>query len=144
MTDPKRVCKCSPNQVERYLGRISGPLIDRIDIHVDVPAVPFKDLSSERDGTSSAEMRAEVDRAREKQDERFADYELRTNSRMNSRQVRQFCKLDDTGMDLLKQAVYELGLSARAHDKVLQIARTIADLAVQEQVAADHVAEAIH
>jgi magnesium chelatase family protein len=143
LTDPKRSCKCTPNQVERYLSRISGPLIDRIDIHVEVPAVPFRELTSERDGTDSDAMRKDVIRARERQTRRYTDLNLRTNSQLNSRQVRQFCKIDDAGLSLIKQAVYEMGLSARAHDKVLKIARSIADLEDADSLLPHHVAEAI-
>ncbi|MBN2377322.1 MAG: YifB family Mg chelatase-like AAA ATPase, partial [Sedimentisphaerales bacterium] len=143
LTDPKRNCKCSPNQVERYLGRISGPLLDRIDIHVEVPAVPFRDLSSDRDGTSSAVMREQVLQARQRQTKRYDGLAVRCNSNINSRQIRQFCKIDDSGRHILKQAVYELGLSARAHDKVLKVSRTIADLEQSEAIEAHHIAEAI-
>jgi magnesium chelatase family protein len=143
-TDPKRKCKCTPAQIERYMGRISGPLIDRIDIHIEVPAVPFQDLASKKDGTDSEAMRRQVLKAREKQRARFGTIKgVFTNSRMNSRQVRQFCHLDEQGMAILKHAVYELGLSARAHDKVLKIARTIADIADSENVQPQHLQEAI-
>ncbi|OQA02366.1 MAG: Competence protein ComM [Planctomycetes bacterium ADurb.Bin412] len=143
LTDPKRKCKCTPNQVERYLSRISGPLVDRIDIHVDVPAVPFTELSSRKNGTDSAHMREQVLKARQRQAQRFAGLNLLANARMNSKQVRQFCQLNDAGQNILKQAVYELGLSARAHDKVLKIARTIADLEDSPEIQPNHVAEAI-
>ncbi|MBN1846677.1 MAG: YifB family Mg chelatase-like AAA ATPase [Sedimentisphaerales bacterium] len=143
LTDPKRNCKCTPNQVERYLSRLSGPLLDRIDIHVEVPAVPYRELTSERDGTDSASMRQGVLRARQRQGRRYAELAVRTNAQLNSRQVRQFCRIDDAGRHLIKQAVYELGLSARAHDKVLKIARTLADLDDQDAITAQQVAEAI-
>jgi len=143
LTDPKRRCKCTPNQVERYLARISGPLLDRIDIHIEVPTVPFRDLSSDRDGTDSDEMRQMVIRAREHQKNRFANLDILTNVQMNSRQVRQICKLDEDCQNMIKQAVYELGLSARAHDKILKISRTIADLEDSDSIRSHHVAEAI-
>jgi magnesium chelatase family protein len=142
-TDPKRKCKCTPGQIERYMGRISGPLVDRIDIHIEVPAVPFQDLANKRDGTDSATMRQQVQRARERQRARFAGKDIFTNSQMNSRQVRQYCRLDETGMAILKNAVYELGLSARAHDKVLKVARTIADMEGAEDLQPVHLQEAI-
>ena len=232
-TDPKRRCKCSPFQIERYLSRISGPLIDRIDIHIEVPPVPWKQLRATGDGTGSADMRDQVMRARDIQRARFGGQEpvagsreeaprdsergtrnpeqqeatggapavgsfldgednasdaenpqsasakatadrsairspqsnpsavplrpptsdLRpsssssstttTNATMTSRQVRRFCKLDAAGEALLKQAMTELGLSARAHDKVLRIARTIADLEAAESIQSHHLAEAI-
>ena len=141
-TDPRKPCKCSPPQIDKYLSRISGPLIDRIDVHLEVPVVPFAQLRSERDGTPSSVMRAQVLAARARQRERFGNGVL-TNARMGSKLIRKHCKLDDAGELLLKQAMTELGLSARAHDKILRLARTIADLAEVEAVAADHVAEAI-
>ncbi|MCF7958205.1 MAG: YifB family Mg chelatase-like AAA ATPase [Phycisphaerae bacterium] len=143
LTDPKRSCKCSPKQIERYLAKISGPLVDRIDIHIDVPAVPFHDLSSDRDGTGSARMREEVIAARQRQTRRFSGQNILTNARMNSRQMRQFCKLTDDCQAVIKQAVYELGLSARAHAKVLKISRTIADLDDKEDIQPEHIHEAI-
>ncbi len=150
-TDPKRVCKCSPFQIERYLGRVSGPLIDRIDIHVEVPPVPWRQLRGSADGQSSAQMRAQVLAARGRQRERFAgsrpgggaDGAVTTNATMSSRQVRQHCKLDAPGELILKQAMNEMGLSARAHDKVLRIARTIADIEGAADVQSHHVAEAV-
>ncbi len=131
-TDPKRPCKCSPMAVERYMGRVSGPLIDRIDIHVEVPPVPWKQLRSGDGGASSAVMRQQVIAARAIQRKRFPADTTTTNATMTSRQVREHCKLDSAGELLLKQAMTELGLSARAHDKVLRISRTIADMAAAE------------
>jgi magnesium chelatase family protein len=144
-TDPKRTCKCTPNARQRYMGRVSGPLIDRIDIHVEVPPVPWRQLRGQAEGLSSEDMRSQVIAARTVQTDRFADGKssTTTNASMTSRQVRKFCKLDSSGESLLKQAMSELGLSARAHDKVLRIARTIADLETRENIAAHHLAEAI-
>ena len=142
-TDPKRQCKCSPQQVDRYLAKISGPLVDRIDIHIDVPAVPFNALQSETVGTGSAKMRETVLYAREAQRRRFGDVPNNNNANMSSRQVRQFCKLDDAGQAVIKNAVYEMGLSARAHDKLLKISRTIADMENSDAIHADHLQEAI-
>ena len=149
-TDPKRPCKCSPKQIERYLSRISGPLIDRIDIHVEVPPVPWRQLRGESAGLSSEQMRNAVLVARRTQRHRFADATSQssdssttTNATMSPREVRQYCKLDSAGEVLLKQAMMELGLSARAHDKVLRIALTIADLEAEERIAPHHLAEAI-
>jgi len=148
-TDPKRPCKCSPNVIERYMGRISGPLIDRIDIHVEVPPVPWRQLRATDDGLCSDEMRRRVVEARRIQHERFGPAvgsdgsPVTTNAMMSSRKVRQFCRLDSAGELLLKQAMNELGLSARAHDKVLKIARTIADLEAAEAIQPHHIAEAI-
>jgi magnesium chelatase family protein len=142
-TDPKRQCKCSPNMIERYLSRVSGPLIDRIDIHVEVPPVPWRQLRATGDGVSSAQMREQVVAARAVQRQRFGDRATTTNATMPSRQVRRFCTLDAAGEALLKQAVTELGLSARAHDKVLRIARTLADIDAEEHILPHHLAEAV-
>jgi len=141
-TDPKRPCKCSPNAIERYMGRISGPLIDRIDIHVEVPPVPWRQLRADSDGMSSEMMRQQVVAARAVQQQRFAG-KVTTNATMTPRQLRSCAKLDAAGETLLKQAMNELGLSARAHDKVLRIARTIADMEHVENIQPHHLAEAI-
>jgi magnesium chelatase family protein len=148
-TDKSRKCKCTSFMIERYMSRVSGPLIDRIDIHIEVPPVPWKQLHSSggSDGLSSAQMRQQVLGAREVQRRRFAqaggDGDTTTNASMSPRQVRQFCKIDLAGEALLKQAMTELGLSARAHDKVLRTARTIADLEGMESIQVQHLAEAI-
>ncbi len=127
-TDPRRDCHCTTQQIEKYVGKISGPLLDRIDIHIEVPAVPFKELASHQPGTSSGEMREHVVRARQRQIARFVGTRSRTNAHMTSRQIREFCQLDQECLELLKSSVHEMGLSARAHDKILRVARTIADL----------------
>jgi magnesium chelatase family protein len=143
-TDPKRRCKCTSQQVERYMSRVSGPLIDRIDIHIEVPPVPWKQLRGEQAGLSSAEMRSQVVAARAIQRQRFGGQgHTTTNASMSPRQVRQFCKLDPTCESLLKQAMNELGLSARAHDKILRISRTLADLDAAPNIAPEHISEAI-
>jgi len=142
-TDPRRPCKCSQPQIERYLARISGPLIDRIDIHIGVQAVPFDDLRRQRAGTESAAMREAVIAARHHQRERFGSNTTLLNGRMGPRRIREHCKLDADGERLLKQAMTELGLSARAHDKVLRLARTIADLASAPDIRPEHLSEAI-
>jgi magnesium chelatase family protein len=140
--DPTRKCRCSPVEIQRYIGRISGPLVDRIDIHVEVPAVPYAKLRDEREAEPSARMRERVVAAREVQRRRFGDSRT-TNARMSPKQLRAHCKLDDAGEALLKQAVTSLGLSARAHDKILRVARTIADLAGARDIAEEHVLEAV-
>jgi len=142
--DPRRQCHCTIPQIERYMGRISGPLLDRIDIHIEVPAVPYRELASHRAGTTSAAMREMVVQARAVQSRRFAHSKTRYNGQMTSRQVRQFCRLSEECQELLRASVQELGLSARAHDKVLRVSRTIADLAGSEHILAEHLGEAIH
>lgn len=142
-TDPRKPCKCSAPQIDRYLARISGPLLERIDIHVEVPAVPLNALRDAQPGTDSAALRARVNAAMAAQRQRFGADTTTTNGRMTSRQLRKFAVLDADGERMLRQAVTELGLSARAHDKVLRVARTIADLDGVDAVAAQHVAEAI-
>lgn len=142
-SDPRKPCKCSQPQIERYFSRISGPLIDRIDIHVTVPAVPFQELRDKKPGTTSEQMREQVVAARHIQRERFGANKNTLNGRMGPRQVREHCKLDAAGEQMLKQAMTEMGLSARAHDKVLRLARTIADLEAKPSVESAHLAEAI-
>jgi magnesium chelatase family protein len=141
--DLKRTCKCSPIAVEKYMGRLSGPLLDRIDLHVEVPAVPFDELTAKADGTSSAKMREQVLDARNRQRKRFGGDGRMLNGRMTSRMIRRHCLLDAEGEVVLKSAMESLGLSARAHDRILRVARTIADLAGSERVEPGHVAEAV-
>ena len=142
--DPKRACNCSPMQVERYIGRISGPLLDRIDIHVEVPNVPFRELSNKASGTDSSKMRDDVIVAREMQTRRFAGQPAMVNGRMSPKQIRTYCKLETDAENLLKTAMEEMGLSARAHDKILRVSRTIADLEQAYQISAAHLSEAIN
>ncbi len=142
--DPRRSCHCTIPQIERYMAKISGPLLDRIDIHIEVPAVEFKELSSERAGTPSEIMREQVVAARKIQTERFAGSRIVCNGQMNSRQVRTFCRLDEVGQNLLRDSVNEMGLSARAHDKVLRLSRTIADLDDAADIGTSHINEAVN
>lgn len=142
--DPRRDCHCTPPQVERYMSKISGPLLDRIDIHIEVPAVAYQELSAAAPGTSSELMREQVVAARARQTARFRDSFTRYNAQMTHRQNREHCRLDRDGAGLLKAAMQELGLSARAHDKVLRVARTIADLDQSENIQAPHISEAIN
>jgi magnesium chelatase family protein len=141
--DPKRECSCTFLQVQRYRTKISGPLMDRIDIHMEVPPVQFKDLAAAEGGESSAEILARVKAARKIQAERFQKMKIYTNAHMNSRQIRRFCALDSQSGDLMERAMEKFGLSARAHSRILKIARTIADLAASEEISSGHVAEAI-
>ena len=142
--DPRRECHCTIPQIERYMAKISGPLLDRIDLHLEVPAVAFRELSAAAPGTTSEQMRAQVVVARARQRDRFAGTKMRLNAHMAHRQIRTHCALDAAGMNLLKASMTELGLSARAHDKILRVARTIADLDGAECIGAAHLSEAIN
>jgi len=142
--DPGRSCHCSVPQIERYMSKISGPLLDRIDIHIEVPAVPFRELSGKVPGTSSDQMREQVAAARRVQSTRFDGSRVRHNADMSHRQTRRFCGVDAEGRNLLKASMTELGLSARAHDKILRVARTIADLDSSENILPAHLNEAIN
>ena len=141
----KRECKCSPPQIQRYVGKISGPLMDRIDIHIDVPAVQFKELRAKDvpSGETSELIRARVIKAREIQLERLASEGVFSNSAMSSAQIRKFCALDAESENLLEKAMLKQGLSARAHDRILKVSRTIADLAGSENISPQHISEAI-
>lgn len=143
-TDPRRPCNCTLQQIERYIGKISGPLLDRIDIQVEVPAADYKELSSTTPGTSSDTIRSQVLRAREHQRDRFSGMRILYNSQMSSKLLREHCRLDKECMNLMKNNVNEMGLSARAHDKILRVARTIADLEDEPQIKYDHLLEAIN
>jgi magnesium chelatase family protein len=131
-------------QIERYMDKISGPLLDRIDLHIEVPAVNYDELRSKRTGTDSRTMRERVVEARARQSARTAPQgRTRLNAQLSSRDVRRDCELDETGATLLRASVEQLGLSARAHDKVLRVARTIADLAGSDSILPEHVGEAV-
>jgi magnesium chelatase family protein len=136
-------CRCTGNDVLRYRSRLSGPLLDRIDLHVQVPAVAFQDLSDLRQGESSATVRNRVMAARDRQAQRFAGQPLTTNAEMESSQIRTYCQIDDKGLQILEQAVNRFGMSARAYDRILKVARTIADLEAQDNIQAKYIAEAV-
>lgn len=144
LNDPTRQCVCAPPQVQRYLAKISGPLLDRIDLHVEVTPVPFDELRRKQPGEASLDVRERVIKARAVQRARFAEMPgLHCNAQMTSRLVRQYTTLDAAGEQLLRSAILRLGLSARAYDRILKVARTIADLAGAETIAPEHLAEAI-
>jgi magnesium chelatase family protein len=137
-SDPTRECRCTGGIIQRYLGKISGPLLDRIDLHIEVPAVAYQELRGQPNGATSADMRARVQRVRAVQNARGY-----YNSQIPVRQLRKICALDDAGERTLEMAVRRMGLSARAHDRILKVARTIADLDSSERVTAKHLAEAV-
>ena len=144
--DPTRECRCTPLQIQRYVGRISGPLLDRIDIHIDVPAVKFRELTGDTppDAEDSAAIRQRVIKARQQQRERFANEGIFSNAAMTPRVIRKFCRIDSESETMLERAMTRLGLSARAYDRILKVSRTIADLADSREIKSDHVAEAVH
>jgi magnesium chelatase family protein len=139
--DLKRECRCGPLQVQRYRQRISGPLLDRIDLHIEVPAVEYRDISSTRLEEGSAAIRDRVGCARERQQVRFhSDKKVNCNARMGPR---QHCKLSDESQELIRIAMTELNLSARAYDRILKVSRTVADLQSSAEIGTEHVSEAI-
>ena len=142
-SDPKHTCICSHHQIHKYRSKISGPLLDRIDIHVEVPAVPYKDLMSTVDAESSETIRARVQAAREIQAKRFKKNSIHCNAKMSNRHIKKHCVIDHASNNLLETAVDKLGLSARAYNRILKIARTIADLDGKDLIAAHHISEAI-
>lgn len=144
LNDPMRQCVCAPAAVQRYLSRVSGPLMDRIDLHIEVTPVPFDELNRRGESEPSSAVRARVVRARTVQAERFKGQEgIHCNAQMNSRQVRRHCALDASGQSLMKLAIQRLGLSARAYDRILKVSRTIADMGGAETIQPEHVSEAI-
>ena len=141
--DAHKECVCTPTQIQKYRSRISGPLMDRIDLHVEVPAVKYKELGTETSGDPSSTIRERVKEARLRQASRLAEHGLFTNAQMQNQHMRRFCKLDETGQKLLETAMVKLGLSARAYTRIIKIARTIADLEGAEDIALHHLSEAI-
>ncbi len=141
--DPRHECRCSPAQIQRYRARISGPLLDRIDLHIEAPALSINELRTEQPAESSSVIRARVQAARERQLVRFAGTRTTSNARMTHAQIRAACVIDSSLGDLLQQAMEQLSLSARAYDRILKVARTIADLAASERIEAPHLLEAI-
>jgi Mg chelatase, subunit chlI len=142
--DPDAPMSSTPAEMQRYMSKISGPLLDRIDLHIEVNPVPFEKLSDSRRGESSNEIRQRVIEARNIQTERFKEYEhIHYNAQMNTKQIQKFCKVNDQSLQLLKSAMARLNLSARAYDRILKVARTIADLAKSYEVKPEHIGEAI-
>jgi len=142
--DPDAPVTSSPAEMQRYLSKISGPLLDRIDIHIEVTPVPFEKLAEDRNGESSVTIRKRVTTARELQTKRFETSEVvHYNAQMNTKHIREYCVLDDTSKNLLKTAMERLNLSARAYDRILKVSRTIADLEGVKEVSGTHISEAI-
>ena len=141
--DPQHACACTPQQVQQYRSRISGPLLDRIDLHVDVPAVRYAELRDVDSGESTAVVRARVSEVRARQRRRFADARLHCNAQMQPRHIREHCVIDSAGHALMERVVDRLGMSARAYGRILKVARTIADLAGSDRIDSAHVAEAV-
>ena len=147
--DPKRECRCSPAMIQRYRNKISGPLLDRVDIHIEVPAVKYKEMAGEGNGEASERIRARVEEARQIQRRRFEARNPDTgvgascNARMSPKDIKEHCRLDEDSQELLKMAMTELNLSARAYDRILKVSRTIADLDHSDHIQSQHISEAI-
>ncbi|MBQ9785958.1 MAG: ATP-binding protein, partial [Clostridia bacterium] len=138
-----QVCRCTPAQIHKYLNKLSGPIMDRIDLHVEVDSITYDDLTSKKEEESSKSIKERVNKAREIQLKRFARSKIYSNAKMNVVQTKKYCELDDDANNMVKTAFEKLKLSARAHDRILKVARTIADLDDSEQITQAHIAEAI-
>jgi magnesium chelatase family protein len=142
--DPKRECRCTSNQIQHYRNKISGPLLDRIDIHIEVPGIGYQDLSSMAKGESSSEIRSRVVAARRIQQKRFSGRrKVHGNSGMTAKDLSRYCGLRPEAQEMLKMAITQLNFSARAYDRILKVSRTIADLDSSEEIRPEHVSEAI-
>ena len=139
----QKECNCTPLQIQKYLSRISGPLMDRIDIHIDVPSLKYRELSDETGGEKSEAIRMRVKRARDVQIERFKKAKIYCNAQMSAKHTKKFCQIDNESKVLLEMAINKMGLSARAYDRILKVSRTIADLSGEENIKTEHVSEAI-
>ncbi|MFH1508387.1 MAG: YifB family Mg chelatase-like AAA ATPase [Candidatus Omnitrophota bacterium] len=142
-TDSQKACRCNPNKIAGYMSKISGPLLDRIDIHIELPSIKYKELSDTKDGEASAAIKARIERTRSIQRERFRQEGIYYNASMNTKLIKKYCLLDKEAKDLLKMAMTELKLSARAYSKILKVSRTIADLAGSENIRQEHISEAV-
>ena len=142
-SDPHQECTCTLPQIQRYKARISGPLLDRIDIHVEIPPVRFRDLSTERTGETSKQIKKRVEKARAIQQERFKGKKIYCNAQMASRHIKKYCQIDESSQRLLERAMEKLGLSARAYTRILKVSRTIADLEGEDHIQPHHISEAI-
>jgi magnesium chelatase family protein len=142
-SDPNNECICTIPQIQRYRSKISGPLMDRIDIHIEVPAVKYRDLASREVGESSREMKKRIDSSRRVQLNRLKGLKIYCNAQMTNRHIKKFCSIDEASQKLLEMAIDKFGLSARAYTRILKVARTIADLEGQEDIQPAHLSEAI-
>ena len=142
-SDPHQECTCTLPQIQRYKAKISGPLLDRIDIHVEIPPVRFHDLSTERTGETSNQIKKRVEKARAIQQGRFKGKKIYSNAQMVSRHIKKYCQIDQSSQRLLERAMEKLGLSARAYTRILKVSRTIADLEEEDQIQPHHISEAI-
>jgi len=142
-TDPRRECRCTPQQIRRYQAKISGPLLDRIDIHIDVPSIRYRELAAKSGGESSRLICERVNRARTMQEKRFGGQDTLCNARMSNKQIKEFCPIDEDSERLIEMAMDRLGLSARAYTRILKVARTIADLEEEKNIRSYHISEAI-
>lgn len=141
--DSRRACSCSTTRIYNYMAKISGPLMDRVDIHIDIPAVKYKELVETREAESSIKIKERVEKARRIQGKRFSSEGIYYNAQMGAKMIKKYCLLEDRAKELLKLAMTELGLSARGYDKILKVSRTIADLAGIENITAEHISEAV-
>jgi magnesium chelatase family protein len=141
--DPLHQCMCTPHQIQTYRSRVSGPLMDRIDIHIEVPAIKFNEIAADTTAEASSCIRDRVTRARTRQLERFRSDGIYANAQMKPRHIRKYCRIDEDCLRLMETAMNRLGLSARAYNRILKVARTIADLEGQENMVSHHIAEAI-
>ncbi len=142
-TDPHKPCRCNPNKIASYMGKISGPLLDRIDIHLELPSIKYQELADRQDAESSSTIKNRVEKTRHRQRERFKTENIFYNAQMNPKLIRKYCQLEEKAKELLRLAMTELGFSARAYDKILRVSRTIADWAGSENILAEHLSEAI-
>ncbi|OGW34756.1 MAG: hypothetical protein A2X58_03300 [Nitrospirae bacterium GWC2_56_14] len=141
--DPFHQCLCTPHQIQTYRSKVSGPLMDRIDIHIEVPAIKFNEIASDTLGEPSSSIRERVTRARTIQQDRFTGDGIYANAQMKPRHIRKYCKIDESCTTLMESAMNRLGLSARAYNRILKVARTIADIDGNEKIASHHISEAI-
>lgn len=142
-TDPKKACRCNPNKIASYMGKISGPLLDRIDIHIELPSIKYRELTDTKDTEPSSVIKGRVEKTRNSQREKLKPEGIFCNAQMDTKLIKKYCLLNDEAKELLRMAMTELNFSARAYDKILKVSRTIADMAASENIQAEHIAEAI-